>query len=259
VTDFRLLVEDRQAGAWNMAVDQALLEDMGRTDSRPVVRLYGFDPPTLSLGRFQNVADVLDIEAVRRDGLCLVRRPTGGQAVLHDGELTYSVCLGRKHREPFSKREVYRFIAQLLVDALGRAGLAVEVAAKQRGETHDPDCFRTTGEHEIGVGGRKLVGSAQTLSRSGALQHGSIVLDTSNRRIEAYLRSEDPGASRSTCVAELLGRPVSFAPFRDELARHLEAILGARREELSAAERKTAARLARTRYGSASWTYDGQG
>ena len=120
---FRLLLEAPGDGQRNMAVDEALLEAVGADRSPPTLRLYGFSPPTLSLGRFQKARELIRLEALPVDGIRLVRRPTGGQAVLHDRELTYAVVLGRGHLEPFSKREVYQFIAGLLLTGLEALGI----------------------------------------------------------------------------------------------------------------------------------------
>ena len=257
---FRLLVEDRQDGRWNMAVDHALLGAMEDPEAEPVVRLYGFSPPTLSLGRFQKASEVLDRDALARDGIVVARRPTGGQAVLHDGELTYAVVLSRAHLAVFSKREVYRFVADLLVRALRGAGLSLDVAGERKGDVHNPDCFRTTGEYEISADGRKLVGSAQVVSRAGALQHGSILLDESNRRIRRYLRggSDAPTEHDSTSVSRLLGRAVDFAGFRAELVRGLEAVATCRADRLRDTEAAAARVELAARYGSESWIFDDQ-
>lgn len=145
---FRLLVDPRGEGRWNMAVDEALMESVA-AGGPPVLRLYGFSPPTLSLGRFQAVARRLDPGALARDGVTLVRRPTGGQAVLHDEELTYAVALGRGDLEPFTKREIYRFISGLLLEGLRLLGIEAVVNRHRSGSPFHPDCFGTSGEYEI--------------------------------------------------------------------------------------------------------------
>lgn len=241
-----------------MAVDHALLDGVSRPGAPPVLRLYGFSPPALSLGRFQRSADVVDRRALERDGIDLVRRPSGGQAVLHDGELTYSAVLGKGHLEPFSKRAAYRLVAQILRDALARLGLELRSAGERRGDPHNPDCFRSTGEYELAdLRGRKLVGSAQTVTRDGALQHGAIPLDDSNRAIARYLLASAGGeAHESSSVSALLGRPVDFARFRDELARSLAATVAVRPDDLDAFERERADRRLEELYGSDRWNLE---
>ncbi len=117
-----------------------------------------------------------------------MRRPTGGQAVLHDRELTYAVALGREHLEPFSKREIYQFIAGLLLAGLEALGIRAQSSRAALGSPHNPDCFRSTGQYEIAdERHRKLIGSAQVVTRRFSLQHGAIPLDGSYRRIAGYL------------------------------------------------------------------------
>jgi len=87
---FRLILQPPMEGRRNMAIDEALLLKASQGDIAPVLRLYGFSPPTLSLGRFQRLEGMIDREKIKMNGITLVRRPTGGQAVLHDQELTYA-------------------------------------------------------------------------------------------------------------------------------------------------------------------------
>jgi lipoate-protein ligase A len=194
-----------------MAVDEALLESVGAGGAQPAVRLYGFSPPTLSFGRFQRIRDRIQWEAVRAEGVTLVRRPTGGQAVLHDGELTYSVVLGRDHLVPFHKREIYRFIAELLLEGLSRLGVRGLSNRKRTGDPHNPDCFRSTGEYEIAsTAAKKLIGSAQVVTRRASLQHGAIPLDISYSRIGRYLALASGERPEPGSLGGELGRSLSF-------------------------------------------------
>ncbi|MBN1837860.1 MAG: lipoate--protein ligase family protein [Spirochaetales bacterium] len=274
----RLLLHEPGDGRWNMAVDEALLE--GVAEGVPVVRLYGFSPPTLSVGRFQRVRGRVDPQVLAREGVHLVRRPTGGQAVLHDDELTYAVVLGRSHIEPFGKREVYRFIAGLLLRGLEEVGVRARSSHARIGSMHNPDCFRSTGEYEIAtLSARKLIGSAQILNRSGSLQHGAIPLSASYRRI-ALLMDTGPGAdpadgpsdgsadgpaeqSRSSgdtpaSLSDELGTRVSFETAREGFARGFiaglqELGLCLEEDRLSREEERRAQELLRERYGRDEW------
>ena len=216
-TSFRLILDEPGDGRLNMAVDEALMESVGNGEAPATVRLYGFAPPTLSFGRFQRIRDKIQWQAVREQGITLVRRPTGGQAVLHDQELTYSVILHKHHLQPFQKREIYRFIAELLLEGLVRLGVQGRSNRKQSGDLHNPDCFRSTGEYEIAsCSAKKLIGSAQLVNRSSSLQHGAIPLDMSYTRIDRYLdltpaRNPDEQLDEPSCLSAELGKPVSFA------------------------------------------------
>lgn len=254
-TAFRLIVDERADGRRNMAIDHALLDGVARPGALPVLRLYGFAPPALSLGRFQHAHDILDQDAIWRDALVVVRRPSGGQAVLHDGELTYCAAIGREHLHPFSKREVYRLVAGILLRALERIGLDVRTAARRVGDLHHPDCFRTTGEYEVtDAMGRKLVGSAQLVSRTGALQHGSIPIDESNRTIARYLRPSIGQITHdSVSISSLLGRNPGFHGLRDAIAEGLSSALPVRPDGLDAFEREQVERRFQELYGRDEW------
>lgn len=261
-------MDPRRPGARNMAVDEALLRCMAEGGD-PVLRLYGFAPPCLSLGRFQPLADLDAAERRRRGGVDVVRRPTGGRAVLHDDEVTYAVVLGRRHLQPFTKRAAYRASAAillLLLPALGVRGAVRPGDAGRPGEAPavapavpDPDCYRTTAEYEVTSGGRKLIGSAQTTTRGAALQHGSVPLSGAYRRIGRYLRPRHPAAPgragpAGTSVAEETGRRHDYQGALLLLAEAAAAGLRVYRSELSAAEARLARELERSRYATPQWT-----
>ena len=234
-----------------MAVDEALGDSAAMG---PIVRFYTWSPPAVSVGRFQR-ADTVDLAAVRSEGLGFVRRPTGGQAVLHDRELTYSVCLAREHARPFRKREVYRFISGILVDALSRLGIGAHFSETRRGSASDPNCFATTGEYEVvGASGRKLIGSAQATNREGCLQHGSIPLDGSFRDVAALLKAppvtSDP---QPASLGEEAGRPVSMEETIDAFRDAFAARMPLSPSDLSEDEWNLAQSIRRDRYNQDAW------
>jgi len=257
---FRLLAQEPDEGRRNMAVDEALAYCAGGGRSPPTLRLYGFAPPTLSLGRFQRARELVDSVRLEAAGVTLVRRPTGGQAVLHDRELTYAVALGRQHLEPFTKREIYQFIAGLLLAGLEALGIRAQSSRAALGSPHNPDCFRSTGQYEIADDRqRKLIGSAQVLTRRFSLQHGAIPLDDSYRRIAGFLRAA-PGEGHDlpSSLGEELGREVSYAEAADALARGaryaLERLgLTLRSGDLTGEERERAAALLESKYSRDEW------
>ncbi len=179
------------AGARNMAVDEFLLDRSHDRGGVPVLRLYSFGPPAVTLGYHQDARKVIDIEAVRRDGIDLVRRITGGRALLHEGELTYSVTAaldsvffaGCLHK-------TFTSISTALVTALRVLGVDAVISDgklfKGAKEMTSP-CLVSTSRHEITVGGRKIVGSAQRRTGSAFLQHGSILLTPASERIAEYM------------------------------------------------------------------------
>jgi lipoyl(octanoyl) transferase len=233
-----------------MARDEAL----GELSDRPVLRLYAFRPATLSLGRFQAAAGV-DLERARSDGLSIVRRPTGGQAVLHDNELTYSVVIVRHHVRDLRKREIYRFVSDVLADGLRSLGIDARYTLERSGRAGNPDCFATTGEYELATpDGRKIVGSAQATTRRASVQHGSIPLDASSRGIGRYLRAPGPGSGKEPAsLGELLGRKVPLAEAIDVFTAAFAARVELEPDRLTPEEEALALELANRKYGSDEW------
>jgi lipoate-protein ligase A len=179
-----------------MAVDEELLAESARSGAC-VLRLYRWDPPTLSIGRNQS------LQSIARDGIPLVRRPTGGQAVWHEHEVTYAVTA------PIivfgSLRIAYREIHTRLTTALRVLGVDATLATARppvRPSARPTSCFAVPVGGEILVGGRKLVGSAQVRRGDAFLQHGSILLNGSQQIVS-------PVGGETTLVAEL-GRGVTF-------------------------------------------------
>lgn len=178
-TRWDLMVDSPGDPSWNMAKDAWLLERTSHT-GRTVLRLYQWQGPVLSLGRTQRPERDLDPAACLAEKVPLVRRLTGGRAVLHGADLTYSIC-APAGRPPFQGGilQVYRQISRGLVSFLENLGQPVEVkayTARQRSEMISPICFSTPSAYEILVSGKKLIGSAQRVVPGAFLQHGSIPL-----------------------------------------------------------------------------------
>ncbi|MCY4247918.1 MAG: lipoate--protein ligase family protein [Chloroflexi bacterium] len=265
----RLLAESTfSGGARNMAVDCAIAEAVGSAAQPPTLRLYGWQPFCLSLGYGQRLSEV-DIEALDARGWDLVRRPSGGKAILHGDELTYSLCLPLDHA--LARGDViesYRLISAGLLAALrilGMTAQAAPMAADAARAPTGPACFALSAHYEIAVGGRKLLGSAQ-LRRGGALlQHGSLPLRGDIGRICDALVFEDGGArererlqvrQRATTLSDSLGRPIDWTEaalaLKQGFAEAFELALV--ESALSAAERERAVILKNERFGNHDYT-----
>ncbi len=265
---WRLLLHPIPArGAWNMAVDEAVLEAAGSGDSLPTLRLYAWEPACLSLGYAQPVRDV-DLDRLHARGWDLVRRPTGGRAVLHVDELTYSVTGPLEEpRLAGTVLESYNRLAAALTQALCTLGLPVQVQehAKPAGRTANPVCFEMPSTYEITIGGKKLVGSAQARRKGGVLQHGSLPLTGDLTRIlqvlvypddESRLHAAERLLARATTVETALGRVVTWdetaeacaSAFRSVLALDLQPA-SLTQQEISRAEE-----LLSAKYASPDWT-----
>lgn len=219
---WRLLITPPGRGAWNMAVDEAILEAVGKGRSKPTLRLYAWSPACLSLGYAQIFSDVDQLSLAAR-GWDLVRRITGGRAILHVDELTYAVMA--PYDEPrFAGNllESYRRISEALMQALSNLGLPVQAHPLQASVTKDepkPVCFEVPSNYEITVNGKKIVGSAQARKKPGILQHGTLPLVGDLARIVQALSFPDPGArevagkrllAHATSVEMVLGKPISW-------------------------------------------------
>lgn len=168
-----LSLEGPQEGAWLMATDEALVDFVARTGQR-VLRFYAWQRPTLSLGYAQRVSRSIDRAEAERLGLDVVRRPSGGGAVCHDDEVTYSIFLPEADL-PGDIRLACARISRGLARGLKLLGAQVD-AVLQPGKSDNPVCFAVPGAFELTAHGKKLVGSAQWRKRGVAAQHGSIPL-----------------------------------------------------------------------------------
>ncbi len=210
---WRLLLAPPRSGAENMARDSALQARAART-GETVFSIYTWTRPTLSLGRHQPAAGLYDTDKLRRGNVDVVRRPTGGRAILHDREVTYSVTAPAKDAAPL--RETYSRINRILLDGLRRLGIDAELASPA-GRASAPSvrpCFDAPGEGELVARGRKLVGSAQWRNEGALLQHGSILVDDDQSSLSWFTTgTAAPGAviPKPATLHALLGRSPEIA------------------------------------------------
>lgn len=245
-----------------MAVDEAILEAYAADGApAPTLRLYGWSPPAVSLGRNQPARRSHAPDYLREQGIDLVRRPTGGLAVLHEHERTYAV-IGTLGRPPFEAGVLatYLAISRAVLAALESLGVSASAAAPSvAGAAADryagPSCFEVVSAHEISVLGRKLVGSAQLRRRKAFLQHGSIPIRGDARRIALALGTAG-STERFTDLARSVGHVPDEDAIDDALRRGFEHALGVtlRDGSLTADEVAAARELRRTRYAAPRWT-----
>jgi lipoate-protein ligase A len=229
----QLIIDAPAPGAENMRRDLALLDACARGAITGAVRLYGFDPACLSLGRMQPLDDV-NLEACARDGVDVVRRPSGGRAVLHDQEVTYSVVcrstdpvFGGRVLESCSRIHEAVAVGLTLLGVHTRPrAMPANLRRDAREVAEVADCFARPAAHELlDDQGRKLVGSAQARRAGALLQHGSVLLEPP--RAAAYLRGGSAAISAAGVgVRELLGRLVTREELVDALAAGFRRSLG---------------------------------
>lgn len=254
---WRLLWETvPRPGAWHMAIDRALMEACGDGTSPPTLRFYQWQPAAVSLGKGQPVV-VVDRDRVEQDGVDVVRRPTGGWAIFHTDEFTYSVATHAEEPAVAGPLlEAYKRLSAGLIAGLANLGLAADLAPPvPSADKHGlMACFEVPYNNEITVGGLKLLGSAQARAQRRLMQHGSLPLTGDVGRAADYLVFPDEAArealrarlrDHATTASAAAGRAITFAETARAMARGFADVLAITLEpgELSAAELDRAAHL----------------
>lgn len=206
---WRLFVDSAASGAENMARDHALME-RAATSGEWTLRVYRWRTPTISLGRNQTARGLYDLDRVRGRGLDIVRRPTGGRAILHDHEITYSVTA--PVADAGDLRASYDRINRLLVGALRTIGVDARIAGPDRRASLPglAPCFDEPAAGELTVDGRKLAGSAQWRSGGALLQHGSILIADDQSVLNTLTLGQRSTIPAPATLTEALGRQPSF-------------------------------------------------
>jgi lipoate-protein ligase A len=234
VQNWRFIPYSLHDAATNMAVDEAMLESHLAGETPPTVRLYGFDPAAMTLGYAQKL-DAPTLKRIRDCGFDLARRPTGGRAVLHLNEITYSFVGTSRLRDAISPDErtaeqgflaptilgAYKQICQGLIFALEELGVSTALGASNSAYRQVHDCFLATTSADLHYLGTKMVGSAQCRRGQGVLQHGSVLLNQDQSIMEKLLTGSQPHAglpresARHANLFDALNRDLSI----DDLAK----------------------------------------
>jgi lipoyl(octanoyl) transferase len=238
-----------------MALDHALMERARRTGER-VLRAYSWSQPTLSLGRHQVARDRINTRAAQELGVVLVRRPTGGRALLHHHEVTYSITTALAPDD--SVRSWYAAINEILMRAFGLLDAPATVAppASKTLLPSTAACFVQPDEGEIMVDGRKLVGSALLRERDALLQHGSILLADDQPLLKSLLPDDEAPPATAGTLRRVTGSIPSFADVAESLFAALRTMrdVDASTLEIDAELSEEAARWEQV-YGSEEWTF----
>ncbi len=262
-------------GAWNMAVDEAIMAQVAGGLVPPTIRVYGWNPPALSLGYFQNRDREVDLAGCARKGFDCVRRPTGGRAVLHDREVTYAFIAPENHPLiPTGVIASYQVITRGILEGLRSLGVDAQMVTPSKPESKEEStdfgtgttaaCFDAPSWYEVVVSGKKLVGSAQVRRYGAVLQHGSILLNLSVDDLFATLKFRSPAlreraerlfTQKATSLLAVLGREVFPSELKEALRDGWQKALGIELTvgRLTPAELEQAAQLAREKYASEAW------
>jgi lipoate-protein ligase A len=266
---WRLLITPPLDGATNMAIDEAILHTLADGDGIPTLRFFQWEPPCLSLGYNQHWQEI-DETACQRLGYTWTRRPTGGKAILHTDEVTYSLIIPQTDsRIQGGIVESYRILSFGLLRGLAKLGVQAnqaqreEITANARSHKGGPVCFDTPSRYEITWQGKKLIGSAQLRRRGIILQHGTLPLHGDMNRILAALNfsAEELALQaellpqRAVTLAQVLGKELSFAQVTPALMAGFAEQLNLTLQELPLTEQEScrAERLRAEQYAHDSW------
>lgn len=269
---WRLIIDrEPRSGAANMALDQAIALACAAGESPPTLRFYRWQPPAVSLGRHQPLAD-LDLAVVADYGYDVVRRTTGGRAILHIDELTYSVAAAATEpRVAGGVMDAYLRLSNALVAGLQLIGVAADKAGGnvRAGPEVSAACFEAPSAYEITVQGRKLMGSAQSRRAKYVLQHGSLPLWGDITRLIDVLRLEAEArrhlrrqlADHACTLATAMGvadeaPALQFEQVAQKIVQGFATTLNLSFQSSgpTPSELQTAARLIREQYASVAWT-----
>lgn len=252
-----------------MAVDEAIFEAVAAGQVPATLRIYGWEPPGVSVGYFQALEPGVNREAIMRRGYGLVRRPTGGRAIIHHHEVTYSVCIRLSDLESGqSVLESYRAISRGIEAGLTLLGVPASIPGKRlpttsKGRELPTVCFAKAGGGDMLVDGRKIVGSAQMRREGTVLQHGSIPIRIDLEEhleilggVHAEAEAEQRALRQAACgVADAIGRDVSFEELGNSIVTGFARAFACqlRRCDLTAEEQTRVAQLVATKYGTEEW------
>jgi lipoate-protein ligase A len=266
-TTWRLIRTPAANGAWNMALDEALRENVAKGRSLPTLRLFSWAPPCFSLGYAQFYQEV-DLERLRLKGWHLVRRPTGGKAILHCNEITYSITAPLSEpRVEGTVLDSYCRLSKGLLQALVIMGVpakADSIYSKDKASPSGPVCFEVPSNYEITVQGKKILGSAQSRRGEGLLQHGSLPLYGDIALITDALKyasekdrrlAAEKVRLRATNLTSVLGYEPDYAEVENAFIQgfRTELDLEFAESEPTQEEKELAEKLVFEKYGNDSW------
>ena len=280
--EWRLIKDSYHTGFMNMAIDEAIMIAHREGLVPPTIRFYQWSPPAVSLGYFQDLKKEIDVDSCKNLGIDIVRRPTGGKAVLHDKELTYSFIIRENH--PLvnnSILETYKKISGGIIKGLSHFGVTAELVPlreklksdslpkREKSKIHHSDfksiCFSVPSQYEVQVEDKKIVGSAQVRKRGIVLQHGSLLIELEKDKLfsvfnfpSAQIRERFKTRFNAISLEEILKRKTNFSELSEILSLGFEEEFGVRLLEgkLTEQEEKISKELLENKYLTYEWNYE---
>lgn len=281
LVEWRLIKDSYHNGFINMAVDEAIMIAHKNGLVPPTIRFYQWSPPAVSLGYFQDLKKEINVKVCQDIGIDIVRRPTGGKAVLHDQELTYSFII--KENDPLvndSILETYKKISGGIIRGLSYLGIKAELVPlrgklenhllgrSDKARIHHLDfksiCFSVPSQYEVQVEGKKIVGSAQVRKGGVVLQHGSLLIKLEKDKLfsvfnfpSVQIREKLKSKFKATSLEEILKKKIDFSELSNILPRGFEEEFGVRLVEskLTEPEEKISKVLLENKYSTYEWNY----
>ena len=251
-----------ESPAFNMALDELMLDWLSTGKIGPTIRFYGWSPAGISIGRFQDATKKIDFQQAADYGVEIVRRQTGGRAVLHDEELTYSVAVPETHPAmPRSVKEAYLVISKGLLAGYRELGINAEFAIPEssKEKTDSAVCFDKSSWYELLVNGKKAAGSAQMRRKGVILQHGSVPIETNTTKLfdlfsypslEIKQNARQAFKGKAISINEAAGKSFHFDEVKAAFKRGFESGLGIALETLTLSDEQLMEidQLAETKY-----------
>ncbi|MEA1939307.1 MAG: biotin/lipoate A/B protein ligase family protein [Candidatus Caldatribacteriota bacterium] len=241
--NWRLIKDNYHSGFMNMAIDEAIMIAHREDLVPPTIRFYQWSPPAVSLGYFQDLKKEIDVDFCRNSGIDIVRRPTGGKAVLHDKELTYSFIISENH--PLvndSILETYKKISRGIIRGLSYLGIKAELVPlkekfrenilsdkPQNPAKYKSICFSVPSQYEVQVEGQKIVGSAQVRRKGIVLQHGSLLIKLEKDKLfsvfnfpSTRIRERIKSKFKAISLDDILEEKINFSKLSEILPKGFE-------------------------------------
>lgn len=268
--EWLFLDSGHQDAAINMAIDESLLNWHSEGKIAPTLRFYGWNTPTLSAGQFQKVHKSINFDAIEQYQCQFVRRLTGGSAVLHDNELTYSIVVSEEHPAiPTSIREAYHILSKGLYEGFQNLGIPVEYAYPDREKARERTevCFEKAAYYEMVVDGKKLSGNAQTRKKGVLLQHGSIPMSMNIEMLynlfrfpseNIKIRKREAFKNKAIMINEITNKEHSYEMMKDAFYKGFKKGLNVKLKpiDLSNEQWEEVRELADAKYRTESWNYN---
>ena len=255
----RIITHGPGHASFNMAMDEAISEAVRQRLSPPTLRLYEWDRPSLSIGYFQKMSDI-DIDYCSKKKYPVVRRLTGGRAILHDSELTYSVS-SLKDNSLFkgSLLENYKTISNAMISGLKLIGIEAEMSfeRKRSSVSKNPSCFHSVSFGEITAEGKKIIGSAQKRYSGGFLQHGSVLLNFDADILCRVLKENNTGEFKDIGVIKDFNPGISFEDLKNSFKEAFEKELNIKliSDDPTKFELNLAKELEQKKYSNREWNF----